>query len=577
MRAKTFLPAVLVAISGLWADPVPNPVIDAMQAELDRSMTELKLEGEMAPYFISYQLVDRKEFSTRAVMGALMSSDDNHTRFLNVQVRVGDYSFDNIPSPDDFFDWDEDKQNHDGAYQEIDVPLTDDADKLRHSLWLMTDLRYKYALKQYAKKEADRLREVEAERADEFSRVEPVVFYKEEASFDIDEEAWEEKVKEYSLLFREYPEILQSSVSLSVEARNDYFTSSEGTRIQHGKVYYYLRVSASTKAPDGMWVSSNRRFFAWDESGLPDAGAVKMEIETLIGEVLALADAPVMDAYVGPALIESHAAGVFIHETYGHRLESQRVESKLYGETFKDKLGTQIMPKSMSIYDDPTIKEYRGMPADGYYLFDDEGVASRRTDLVKNGILVGFLCSRRPISGFPASNGHARAQMEYTGFGDIPVPRQGNLIIETSKPVPFVKLKKQLIALCRKQNKPYGLLFVRSEGGSTNVGRFSMEVYQSYPLLAYRIDSRTGEEELVRGIRFGGTPLSGLEKIVAAGDDPVAFNGFCGAESGIIPVGLVSPSILVSEIEIAKEPAGNQKPPILPPPDEGEEDTSPEL
>jgi len=576
MRAKILLVIAFLGFATLWAGA--NPILNTMQAELDRSMEKLQLEGEKPPYFISYLLVDRKEFSTKASLGALMASDDEHYRFLYVQVRVGDYEFDNMPAPEDLFDFSEEKQEHDAEYAKVPIPLTDEADLLRHALWLATDLRYKWALKQFAKKEGQRLREVAEERSDDFSQEEPVTYIGEQASLVINETKWEENVKNYSSLFKESPEILESAVSFSAEARNDYFASSEGSSIQQGKVYYWLRISASTKASDGMWVRSYRNFFGWDESGMPDDDEVEAEIQALVNEVLALADAPVMEAYAGPALIESRAAGVFIHETYGHRMESHRLESKVYGETFKDKVGTKIMPEFISVCDDATIKEYQGKPLNGYYLYDDEGVAARRTELVKNGILVDFLCSRGPIKGFPNSNGHGRAMMQMVGYGDVPVTRQGNLILETSKPTPFPKLKKLLLKECRKQNKPYGLIFVRSEGGSTNVGRYSMESFQSFPLLVYRVDAKTGSQELVRGVKFGGTPLVALDKIVASGDDPEVFNGYCGAESGAVPVGLVSPSILLSEIEIAKQPAGSEKPPILPPPSGEEVDNqSPEL
>jgi len=576
MRVKILLLIGLLAFLNAWASP--SPILDAMNAELERSMSELQLEGEQAPYYIHYQLVDRKKFYTWASQGALMGSDNYHNRFLDVKVRVGDYEFDNSPLAEDLMGWDPDKSEHNNECEMIPVPLTDDPGLLRHALWLLTDLRYKWALKEYAKKEGERAREVEEDRSHDFTKVEPTTYTEDKGAYTVDQDAWDEKVKEYSSLFKAHPEILESKVSFSVEAKNDYFASSEGTRLQHGKVYYWLRVSASTKAPDGMWVESYRNFFGWNEEEMPSDEEVKMEIEALIGEVLALRDAPVMEAYVGPALIEAQAAGVFIHETYGHRLESHRIESKESGETFKDKVGTRIMPKFVNLYDDPTIKEYRGMPVDGYYLFDDEGVPSQRTDLIRKGVLVNFLCTRRPIKGFDESNGHGRAQMQQVGFGDVAVSRQGNLILESSDPVPFTKLKKQLLTFCKKQGRPYGLVFVRSEGGATFTGRGFMESFQSSPLLVYRVDARTGEEELVRGVKFGGTPLVALDKIVATGDDPAVFNGFCGAESGMVPVGLVSPSLLLSEIEIAKEPAGSLKPPILPPPYEGEDNPeSPEL
>ncbi|HEY3244367.1 MAG TPA: peptidase U62, partial [Phycisphaerae bacterium] len=55
-------------------------------------------------------------------------------------------------------------------------------------------------------------------------------------------------------------------------------------------------------------------------------------------------------------------------------------------------------------------------------------------------------------------------------------------------------------------------------------------------------------------------------KIIATGNDVDVFNGVCGAESGWVPVSAVSPSILVSQIEIEKRERSQSRPPILPPP-----------
>jgi predicted Zn-dependent protease len=75
---------------------------------------------------------------------------------------------------------------------------------------------------------------------------------------------------------------------------------------------------------------------------------------------------------------------------------------------------------------------------------------------------------------------------------------------------------------------------------------------------------------VVRGVDIVGTPLTSFSKILMAGDDPAVFNGMCGAESGGVPVSAISPSILVSEIEVEKRQKGQEKPPILPPPGAGE-------
>ena len=63
-----------------------------------------------------------------------------------------------------------------------------------------------------------------------------------------------------------------------------------------------------------------------------------------------------------------------------------------------------------------------------------------------------------------------------------------------------------------------------------------------------------------------GTPIAGFMKILAAADDSEVFNGICGAESGSVPVSAVSPSLLISEMEVEKVSKSQAKPPILLPP-----------
>ena len=82
----------------------------------------------------------------------------------------------------------------------------------------------------------------------------------------------------------------------------------------------------------------------------------------------------------------------------------------------------------------------------------------------------------------------------------------------------------------------------------------------------YKVYTDGRPDEIVRGVDIVGTPLIYLKKILAAADDPDVFNGWCGAESGFIPVSAVAPSILVGEIEVEKKLKEMEKPPILPSP-----------
>ena len=81
--------------------------------------------------------------------------------------------------------------------------------------------------------------------------------------------------------------------------------------------------------------------------------------------------------------------------------------------------------------------------------------------------------------------------------------------------------------------------------------------------MVYRVDAETGEETLVRGVEMVGTPLSAVNKIVATGREVEVFNGYCGAESGYVPVSAVAPSILFSEIELQSTQREKRRTPIL--------------
>ena len=86
------------------------------------------------------------------------------------------------------------------------------------------------------------------------------------------------------------------------------------------------------------------------------------------------------------------------------------------------------------------------------------------------------------------------------------------------------------------------------------------------PVIVYRVYADGRPDELVRGADIVGTPLASFSKILATSDKKEVFNGYCGAESGSVPVSAVAPAILVSEIEIEKKAKSNDRPPLLPEP-----------
>jgi TldD protein len=442
------------------------------------------------------------------------------------------------------------------------APLDDDPLALRSALWDRTERVWHQAQERYANLRSEV--QMAAPRGDssaDFSAAGPVRLERPLAVLEIDLEAWRARLVRHAALFLDHPRLVGARVDLEVTTTDRYLVDTGGTRVVTSAPSVRLSVYAETKAEDGMELYLAE---VWDRSGpsgLPGEAEVATVIRRLIGNLEALRTAPVTEPYTGPAILLNRAAGVFIHEIFGHRVEGHRQKSDEEGQTYTAKLGERIMPPFLDVYDDPTLTTYAGEDLKGNYEVDDEGVRPERVDLVVQGVLRAFLMSRSPIAAQSFSNGHGRRESGYR-----PVARQGNLIVQSSKSISYNKLRLQLIDLVKKQKKPYGLIFADISGGFTLTGRSLPQSFKVEPLLVWRVYPDGRPDELVRGVDLVGTPLTSLSRIVAAGDDPAVFDGWCGAESGQVPVSAAAPSLLVSELEVEKRRTSPLAGPLLEPP-----------
>jgi predicted Zn-dependent protease len=534
------------------------PVLAAMRAELDRSVTELQARGDPAPYFVAYEVVDRHAVDIEAEFGALLASDDTQSREFDVDVRVGSPKLDNTHAIRGRDTRGGMSRRFGGAHR---LPIEDDTAALRAALWLATDERYKDA--------AERLIKVKSEHAidapdddlsEDFTADALASFVGAPANLDVNRAEWEARVRSLSAIFRLRPEVLEAKVQFVGSAETHYFASSEGATLQRGTPHARLVFTVQAKSDDGMDLQLTDTVDASLASKLPDDATLLARAKSLVEQLVALRAAPPAEPYVGPAILDGRAASVFFHETFGHRIEGQRQKSEQEGQTFAKKVGERVMPEFIDVWDDPTVRSLNGVELNGWYPFDDEGVASKKATLVDKGVLRGFLMSRTPTRGFTHSNGHGRRAP-----GQDVVARQANLVVDPVRVRPAADLKKMLLAEVKKQGKPYGLRFAEVEGGYTTTARADIQAFKVRPVIVYRV-LPDGREELVRGVDLEGTPLTALSTILAAGNDFAVFNGYCGAESGWVPVSAASPSLLVGQMEVARKPKGHDRPPILPPP-----------
>ncbi len=545
----------LIAATAFAQSP---PLLKILNEELERNFRILKEKADPAPYFLSYTVTEQETYAISGTLGILSGKSTGASRILDVSLRVGSPKLDNyhrVPG--------------EGRRPQFTtgnrVVLDDLPEAIKRRLWLETDGVYRSASQRLTEIKTNSQVKVKAEdTSDDFSPVEPARAVENVPKIKFEEKDWAEKLRKWSAVFKSHPDILTSSVIVLALREVKSFVSSEGSALQHGRTFARILISARAKSQDGMDLATSETLEAEEPGKLPKDAVVMAAVNRVIKDLQGLLKSPEVEPLVGPAILSGRASGVFFHEIFGHRIEGHRQKDESEGQTFTKSVGTKVLPEFLSVIFDPTRHTFSGTDLNGWYSFDDEGVPAQRVAVVENGVLKTFLLSRSPIAGFPKSNGHGRRQP-----GLEVVSRQSNLIVESSKTVSDKRLREMLIEEVKKQNKPYGFYFEHVTGGFTTTGRQGTQAFTVMPLVVYRIYPDGRPDELVRGVDIVGTPLASFAKILATGDRPEIFNGYCGAESGNVPVSAISPALLVSEIEIQKKDKGRDKPPLLDAPSAG--------
>ena len=524
-----------------------------LQTELNRNFAGLKAKADPPPYFMAYEATEQEEDSAVASLGALLNTSHSHTRGVDTTVRVGSPQFDNYHP----------FKGSIGQFTTF-VPLSidDDPDQMNRELWLETDRVYKGASQRLLQLKTDNeLLVNDKDAGADFSSETPEVFSRLPEQYPVNMGNWEQKLRQWSFIFEKYPGILQSAVIVSNRRQVKTFVDTEGSSIEQGSNLTRFEVSASSIAPDGMSLFTFQSFEVSDPKHLPAENVLQGAVQKVASDMEALLKAPPAEPFVGPAILSGRASAVFFHEIFGHRIEGHRQKDIAEGQTFTKMLNQKVLPDFLSVVFDPTKQTFNGTDLNGYYEFDDQGVKARPVTVVDHGTLKTFLLSRSLVKPFEHSNGHGRRQA-----GREVVSRQSNLIVESAKQVKDQELRQMLVEEIRKQGKPYGLYFDQVSSGYTTTRRQGLQAFTVVPLVVYRVYADGRPDELIRGVDIVGTPLASFQKILATSDHVSVFNGYCGAESGSVPVSAVSPAILVSEIEVQKQQNSQQMPPLLPRP-----------
>jgi len=280
-----------------------------------------------------------------------------------------------------------------------------------------------------------------------------------------------------------------------------YFMNNEDTYIEQRKLYVWSRLLA-TAVEAGVFT------FSREEIG-STAGYEIFDIETpeIVGERVAKRAVKQLKAKppkggTFPALLGPNVVGVFVHEAFGHLAEA---DLTLSGSVLLDKFGKKIASDVVTFYDDGLVEG-----AFGSFKYDDEGVPTQKTLLVKNGVVVGLMHNRETAQKFNAKlTGNARAE----DFRFEPIIRMRNTFMEP-KDHSFDELIEDI---------KFGYYLKNFRGGQANLdGTFQVGIQEAYEI----VNGEMGAP--IRNASISGNTLETLLKVDAVGKDFELWPGRCG-------------------------------------------------
>ncbi|MDD2472489.1 MULTISPECIES: TldD/PmbA family protein [unclassified Methanoculleus] len=238
------------------------------------------------------------------------------------------------------------------------------------------------------------------------------------------------------------------------------------------------------------------------------------------GEIaVSLLDARLAKGGTRRAVLDPELAGVFTHEAVGHASEGDLVREG--ASVLSGRIGERIGREGLVIVDDPSLHEFGFMPVDA------EGVAVRRTEIIRDGVLSSYLHNRETLAAVGNGvAGHARAE-----HGAPPIVRMSNTFIENGDAA-----YDEILAECKD-----GILLIGSRGGQVDPGR---GVFQFNAEYGYLVEG--GETtDMVRDVSLSGEILSTLHNIVLIGNDRKMSPGYCGKGGQNVPVSDGAPHLLL--------------------------------
>lgn len=526
-------------------------LINAMKDEMKRGIEKLQMENFSKPYFLSYTVYESSICKISGIFGDLEKTRYEKRRLAKIDLRIGSKKFDNSYFIVGF----KDRVFYDN------ITIEDDYDSIRKGLWYLTDLAYKEMLEVYSKKEAYRKKKNILEQYNDLSDEIPSKYFEDEVNDDFTCSDYEGVIKKASEIFRDYPSFLSSSVRLTYKKRNVYFVNSEGSSYKKSRIFINVDVRYELQNRDGYKTNDYKRFVFGSKDEINEK--LIDEIRKYVDDISKNYNSKIIDYYLGPVIIEDEASAVFFNNLFVKNIsyypvpeieDEDWLEYCYFIPKLVDRLNKRVLPGFITIYDDPGVTTYYGKKLIGYDNIDDEGVKTKKIELVENGYLKNIYTSRKPSKYSNKSNGHGRGY-----YDSFVYPYPYNVFIRSQKMFDYDELYLKAFDFAKEQNLDKILVIKKfySDKGFREI--------LPQPSLAYLLDIKTKEKQYIFPSKFEGVSLRSLRDIVITSKEEYVYNFFQDSPYGdrdSVPVSIICPkAIVLSEFELIKP---EQKPEKLP-------------
>ena len=560
----------------------------AMQDEMNRNMSNLKLDKLKSPYYISYLITDAGLYSVEAQLGALVKKIEKPLRKQETSVLVGNHQQNNLNfiNENKLFGWY-------GASFSIPLTLENDYNAVRRSLWVETDVQYKEAAELIEAKLAaikqQNIPEDELNLAD-FSNVSPLQKTTPSSKITLDKTKIETLTKNLSAVFSKYPELTKSGVISYIYTADALYLNSEAIKYKVPFSLVCVRVYAEAIATDGEPLMDYINLYFNTVDQIPTFEVLKPQVEQMGALLTQLRTAkPIQESYSGPVMFEGEAVGEIVSQCFvdnpngllaarkpmvSNPMLLQRYGQYLPKENKLEQLtDKKVISRELSVSAVCNKNTLNGTPLIGYYSIDAQGVEpAAKTVLIEDGVLKALLTDRTPSMKNLKSNGHNSFAISDGALTST----LGSGVIEltSTETKSYAELKKALIAAAKEEDYEYAYIVRKMANpmagvpglsafvSSLNTGTFGI----SRPVYIYRINVADGTEELVRSAKIADLSLKSFKRIVGVADTQVVYNtlqkgkegGFSTYRSAFTLVGapasfIVPQAIVFQELEVEKD------------------------